>query len=228
MIWADSKRLPRSYSAFPSTFLWHSDVSYEVQPPSYTSLKLLTAPTTGGDTLWISGYDLYDQLSPALKVYVESHSALHSAVEQANDAKRAGTTVRREPIVTEHPLVRVHPVTGWKALYVNPGFTRSIVGVPKGESDAILKYLFELVATSQAATVRFKWEKDDVAYWDNRIAVHSATYGFYPERRHGVRVTAHGEKPSYDAAGHSQQADIDELLRVVRDTDGSLGGNYND
>lgn len=228
VIWADSKRLPRSYAAFPSTYLWHSDVSYEVQPPSYTSLKLLTAPTTGGDTLWISGYDLYDQLSPGLKAYVDTHSALHSAVEQANDAERNGNFVRRAPIITEHPLVRVHPVTGWKALYINPGFTRSIVGVPKGESDAILKYLFELIATSQAGTVRFKWNENDVAFWDNRVAVHSATYGFYPERRHGIRVTSHGEVPYYDPKGRSQQEDIDKLLEVERDNDGSKGGNYND
>lgn len=228
VIWADAKRVPRSYAAFPSTFLWHSDVTYEVQPPAYTSLKLLTAPTTGGDTLWISGYDLYDQLSPGLKQYAETHSALHSAVEQANDATRNGTFVRRDPIITEHPLVRVHPVTGWKALFVNPGFTRSIVGVPKGESDAILRYFFELIATSQASTVRFKWDKNDVAYWDNRVAVHSATYGFYPERRHGIRVTTHGEVPRYDDKGHSQQEDIDELLKITRDNDGSKGGNYND
>ena len=226
VIWADEKRVP--ITAFPATYLWHSDVTYEKQPPSYTSLKVLKAPSTGGDTLWISGYALYDALSPGLKEYLEGLTALHSGKEQADDARRKGTHVRREPVITEHPLVRVHPVTGYKAVFVNPGFTRSIVGVPKAESDAILQYLFNLIATTQESTVRFKWNKDDVVFWDNRIAVHTATYGFFPERRHGVRVTSHGEVPYYDPNGKSQQAVIDAQLGIERNLDGSKGGSYND
>lgn len=226
VIWADENKKP--YTAFPATYHWHSDVTYEKQPPSYTSLKVLTAPSTGGDTLWTSGYALYDALSPALRTYLEGLTALHSAKEQADDAVRSGNVVRREPVITEHPLVRTHPVTGYKSVFVNPGFTRSIVGVPKGESDAIIQYLFQLIATSQESTVRFKWNVGDVAFWDNRVAVHSATYGFYPERRHGVRVTPHGEVPYYDPKGTSQQAEIDAAVGLNRDLDGSKGGNYND
>ncbi len=106
---------------FPSTDLWHSDVSYELQPPSTTSLKLLTSPEAGGDTLWSSGYALYSSLSPGLQVYLEGLSALHSAVAQADGARAAGIPVRREPIETVHPVIRVHPATGWKSVYVNPG-----------------------------------------------------------------------------------------------------------
>lgn len=226
IIWADEKKVP--ISAFPPTFYWHSDVTYEKQPPSYTSLKVINAPSTGGDTLWISGYALYDSLSPRLRSYLEGLTAIHSAHEQADDAVRNGKPVRRAPIKTEHPIVRTHPVTGYKSIFVNPGFTRSIVGVPKGESDAILKYLFELISTSQDATVRFKWNLHDVAIWDNRASVHTATYGFYPERRHGVRVTPHGEVPYYDPKGTSQQAEIDAAIGLARDLDGSKGGNYND
>lgn len=226
VIWTDENKKP--YTAFPSIHLWHSDVTYEKQPPSYTSLKVLKGPTSGGDTLWISGYALYDQLSPGLQAYLEGLTALHSGVEQANDATRNGYAVRRDPIITEHPLIRTHPVTGFKSLFVNPGFTRTIVGVPKGESDAILQYLFELIATSQEATIRFKWSENDVAIWDNRVSMHSATFGFYPERRHGVRVTTHGEVPHYDAEGKSQQKALDTLVGLVRDLDGSKGGNYND
>ena len=76
--------------------------------------------------------------------------------------------------------------------------------------------------------VRFKWNVNDVAIWDNRVAVHSATFGFYPERRHGVRVTTHGEVPYYDPNGTSQQALNDAKIGLVRDQDGSKGGNYND
>ena len=102
------------------------------------------------------------------------------------------------------------------------------MGIPKGESDAILKYLFNLIATSQEATVRFKWNEGDVALWDNRVSVHTATYGFYPERRHGVRVTTHGEVPYYDEKGTSQQAAYDAEIGLKRNLDGSKGGNYND
>lgn len=226
VIWADEVRKP--YTAFPSTYLWHTDVTYELQPPSYTTLKVLKGPASGGDTLWISGYALYDMLSPYLQQYLEGRTALHSAVEQAGDSMRIGRTVRRDPIVSEHPIIRTHPVTGYKSVFVNPGFTRAIVGIPKGESDAILNYLFELIATSQDATVRFKWAEQDVALWDNRVSVHTASYGFYPERRHAVRVTTHGEVPYYDSKGTSQQAEIDAQIGLVRDLDGSKGGNYND
>ena len=106
---------------FPSLDLWHSDVSYELQPPSTTSLKLLTGPEAGGDTLWSSGYALYSSLSPGLQVYLEGLTALHSAVAQADGARAAGIPVRREPIETVHPVIRVHPATGWKSVYVNPG-----------------------------------------------------------------------------------------------------------
>jgi sulfonate dioxygenase len=224
VVFTDEKNVPTT--AFTQTFLWHSDVTYEKQPPSYTTLKLLDGPSEGGDTSWASGYGLYDSLSPGLKQYLETHTALHSAVEQAEDAKRSGKHVRRQPVITEHPLVRVHPVTGYKSLFVNPGFTRSIVGVPKGESDAILNYLFSLIATSHEISVRFKWSIGDLALWDNRVTVHSASYGFYPNRRHAVRVTVHGETPKYDENGTSQQ----ELLEAngVKRVLESRGGNYND
>ena len=108
-------------SAFSKLELWHSDVSYEIQPPGATSLKLYTGPETGGDTLWSSGYALYSYLSPAMQQYLEGLSAVHSAVAQAEGLRAAGLPVRREPIETVHPMVRVHPATGWKSVYVNPG-----------------------------------------------------------------------------------------------------------
>lgn len=200
---------PRS-NPFPSIDLWHSDVSYELQPPSTTSLKLLTGPETGGDTLWSSGYALYSSLSPGLQVYLEGLSALHSAVAQADGARAAGIPVRREPIETVHPVIRVHPATGWKSVYVNPGgthspstpfprstyrltrsmkpdlwvartriisiphgigFTRCILGVPKAESDAMLAFLFAQISQNHDFQVRFKWQLNDVAIWDNRVSV---------------------------------------------------------
>jgi taurine dioxygenase len=158
---------------FAPTFLWHSDVTYEIQPPSYTSLKVLTGPPRGGggDTLWSSQYAAYDALSAPMQKYLESLTALHSSHMQAEGSRALGRTVRRDPIVTEHPLIRSHPVTGWKSLFFNPGFVTKIVGVPKVESDMIIGYLNEVVATTQEFHVRFQWGENDVAFWDNRVTV---------------------------------------------------------
>ena len=188
---------------FSPSFLWHSDVcstfptltlalatgtghqgtrniayiqcqvTYEVQPPSYTLLKVLTGPPQGGggDTLWSSQYAAYDILSSHMQTYLKGLTALHSADMQANDSRALGRPVRRDPVTTEHPLIRTNPVTGWNSLFFNPGFVTKIVGIPKGESDAIIRYLTDVVATTQELHARFQWGKDDVAIWDNRTTV---------------------------------------------------------
>ncbi|KIW81828.1 hypothetical protein Z517_04854 [Fonsecaea pedrosoi CBS 271.37] len=216
---------------FTPTYLWHSDVSYEVQPPSYTSLKVLSGPPRGGggDTLWCSQYAIYDVLSAPMQKYLESLTALHSAEEQAQGSRAAGRPVRREPVTTEHPLIRVNPVTGWKCLFFNPGFVKKIVGVPRAESDAIIRYLNELITTTQEAHVRLQWGKHDVAIWDNRCTIHSATFGFQPHRRHGVRVTVTGEKPYFDPVGKSQEEEYNKKWGLPQpNKDGSGRSNYND
>jgi len=194
VVYNDSSRRPDT-AAFSTLELWHSDVSYELQPPSTTSLKVITGPEIGGDTLWSSAYALYSSLSPGFQAYLEGLSALHSAVAQADGARAAGLPVRREPVETVHPIVRVHPATGWKSVYVNPGFTRQIVGVPKAESDAILAFLFAQIAQNHTFHVRYKWEPNDVAIWDNRVVSHTATFDFWPSTRHALRATPHGERP---------------------------------
>ncbi|KZV63880.1 alpha-ketoglutarate-dependent sulfonate dioxygenase [Peniophora sp. CONT] len=195
VVYNDASRRPDP-SAFSKLELWHTDVSYEVQPPSTTSLKILTGPEVGGDTLWASGYALYSNLSPYFQKYLEGLSAVHSAVAQADGARAAGLPVRREPIETVHPIVRVHPVTGWKSVYVNPGFTRRIVGVPRAESEAVLSFLFHQIAENTDAQVRFKWRPNSIAFWDNRVVVHTATFDFWPATRHALRATPHGERPT--------------------------------
>ena len=106
-----------------------------------------------------------------MQKYLEGLSALHSSQIQADGSKALGRTVRRDPITTMHPLIRTHPVTGWKSVFFNPGFVTEIVGVPKAESNAIIGYLNELISTTQENNVRFQWQKNDVAFWDNRICV---------------------------------------------------------
>ncbi|EGN99509.1 hypothetical protein SERLA73DRAFT_168911 [Serpula lacrymans var. lacrymans S7.3] len=194
VVYNDAARRPDA-SAFSKLELWHSDVTYEIQPPSTTSLKVITGPEYGGDTLWSSGYALYSSLSHGLQTYLEGLTALHSAVAQADGARAAGLHVRREPVESIHPVVRVHPATGWKSVYVNPGFTRRIIGVPKVESDTILNFLFRQISENPDFQVRFQWEPNSIAFWDNRIVTHSATFDFWPQTRHALRATPHGEKP---------------------------------
>ncbi|ETW83389.1 hypothetical protein HETIRDRAFT_315329 [Heterobasidion irregulare TC 32-1] len=194
VVYNDGSRRPDP-SAFTKLELWHSDVSYEIQPPSTTSLKIYTGPEYGGDTLWSSGYAVYSSLSQGFQKYLEGLTAVHSAVAQADGARAAGLPVRREPVESVHPVVRVHPATGWKSVYVNPGFTRRIVGVPKGESDAILSFLFHQLSENPDFQVRFKWTPNAIAIWDNRVVTHSATFDFWPSTRHALRATPHGERP---------------------------------
>lgn len=118
--------------------MWHTDVSYEKQPPSTTTLKIDTLPPVGGDTLWASGYVAYEKLSAPIKNLLEGLEAVHSAKEQAEASERAGGPVRRAPVESIHPIVRTHPVTKRKALYVNPVFTRRIVGLSHRESRKLI------------------------------------------------------------------------------------------
>ena len=163
-------------------------MTYEIQPPSYTSLRLLAGPPRGGggDTVWSSQYAAYDVLSAPMQRYLEGLTALHSAEMQADAARALKRPVRREPIVTEHPLIRTHPVTGWKSLFFNTGFVTKIVGIPKMESDMIVEFLSEVIATTQELHVRVQWQPDDVVFWDNRICVCSIIIGEY--KPHSIAI----------------------------------------
>ena len=179
--------------------------------------------------MWCSQYAIYDVLSTPMQKYLESLTALHSSEEQAAGSRAAGRPVRREPVTTEHPLIRVNPVTGWKSVFFNPGFVTKIVGVPKAENDAIMRYLNELITTTQEAHVRFQWGKNDVAIWDNRSTNHTATYGFFPHRRHGVRVTPMGEKPYFSSDGKSQEEEYNTKWGLPQtNKNGAMRSNYND
>lgn len=179
--------------------------------------------------------------------YLEGLSAVHSAHMQADGSRAAGRPVRRDPIVTEHPLIRTHPVTGWKSLFFNPGFVTGIVGIPKSESNAIIGYLNEIISTTQEIHVRYQWQKNDVAIWDNRICVskryglfiilcltnkvqnHSASYGFTGHLRHAVRVASQAERPFFDPAGKSQEEELSARFGLPKvDKDGTRQSNYND
>lgn len=247
VVYADKGARPDA-TAFAKLELYHSDVTYELQPPGPTLLRNLVTPDLGGDTIFSSGAAVYSSLSPYFQKYLESLSAVHSGHEQAKGARSSGQHVRREPIETVHPLVRVHPVTGIKSVFFNAGFARRIVGVPKAESDNVMRFLNEQFAVNHDFTWRVKWEKDDVVIWDvsrlflldrelglilictqNRVVNHSALFDFWPERRHAVRVTPHGERPesveSYEARTGLKAKDwADERYKALGVAKPSLGG----
>jgi len=175
---------------------WHSDVSCDPEPPLGSILHLHTVPPTGGDTIFASGFAAYDALSPRLKVYLEGLTALHSgegpyrrinALLGVSDAGRAFPSAN-------HPIIRTHPVSKRKSLFVNRGFTVRINDVPEGESMAILNHLFSL-AERPDFQVRFGWRPNSVAFWDNRSTQHLAIWDYFPHVRSGNRVTIKGDRP---------------------------------
>ncbi|KAJ9092722.1 hypothetical protein QFC19_008647 [Naganishia cerealis] len=219
VVYADKGARPDP-TAFAKIELFHSDVTYELQPPGPTLLRNLVTPDLGGDTLFSSGAAVFSSFSPPYQRYLESLSAVHSGHEQARGARGAGQHVRREPIETVHPIVRVCPSTGIKSVFVNAGFTRRIVGVPKAESDHVLSFLHEQFAVNHDFAWRVKWEKDDVAIWDNRVVNHSALFDFWPERRHAVRVTPQAERPEsvaeYEARTGTKAKDwLEERYKAI-------------
>jgi len=181
-----------------STF-WHTDVSYELQPPGLTTFFLLAQPSTGGDTLFTSTVQALKKLSPQFVGFLKTLKAVHSGIEQANYSRsgKRGGIVRREPVEHVHPVVRKHPVTGEEALYINRQFTRRILGLKKEESETLLRFLFDHLDKGGDVQARVHWTPNTVVLWDNRITAHSAIvdYGESKERRHGARITPQAERP---------------------------------
>jgi sulfonate dioxygenase len=160
-----------------NTVTWHSDVTFEKQPPGTTFLYLLDGPTSGGDTLFADMAQAYRRLSPEFRRRLHGLKAVHSGIEQINNSLNRGGIARREGITSEHPIVRTHPVTGEKALFVNPQFTRYIVGYKKEESDWLLKFLYDHIALSQDLQTRVRWLPGTVVVWDVSILIpHSGQY----------------------------------------------------
>jgi taurine dioxygenase len=174
---------------------WHSDVSCDPEPPMGSVLYIRTCPPHGGDTLFASMYAAYEALSDRMRQYLDGLTAIHDG-EDVYRGLYANYGVADKPSYprAEHPVVRTHPVTGRKALYVNRGFTRRIVGIPRDESDGILRYLYEHME-NPLFQCRFRWWPDSIAFWDNRCAQHRAMWDYWPHTRSGHRVTVKGERP---------------------------------
>ena len=170
---------------------WHSDLTCDAAPPLGSILYLHTVPATGGDTLFASMYAAYEALSPRMKAYLEGLSAINDA---DHVYRPLFPDVDRTYPCSTHPVIRTHPVTGRKLVFVNSSYTTRIVEVPQAESDAILAFLYAHIRNPNFQ-VRFRWTPHAIAFWDNRCTQHMATWDYFPQVRSGLRVTVAGEKP---------------------------------
>jgi taurine dioxygenase len=175
---------------------WHSDVSCDETPPLGTMLQIHIAPPCGGDTMFSDMYAAYDDLSAPIKSLLEGLSATHSSahIYKGRYTDRGQKDADIECPQAVHPIVRTHPDTGRKSLFVNRTFTTQINGLSDSESDAILNMLFAH-AEQINYQIRYRWSLNDMAFWDNRCCMHRAIWDYWPQERKGRRVTIKGEKP---------------------------------
>ncbi len=174
---------------------WHTDVSCEEEPPLGSILYIKESPPAGGDTLFASMYAAYEALSPRMKTYLDGLTATHDG-EHVYRGLYAHQNVEDKPSYPKahHPVIRTHPVSGQKSLYVNYAFTTAIDGIPHEESDALLRFLVRH-ATHPAFQCRLRWQPGSIAFWDNRCTQHHAIWDYWPHRRYGNRVTIKGDRP---------------------------------
>ena len=179
---------------------WHTDVTFVPRPPLGSILNAVAIPPSGGDTLFSNQVAAFEGLSPALQDFLTPLHAVHDGTRQFQgilDLVGEGSWegekfTKLEPSV--HPVVRTHPETGEKALFVNPGFTSRIVELSLLESDALLAFLYEH-SVKPEHTVRYHWEQGTVAFWDNRVTQHAVVGDFGDQHRAIQRVTLRGDAP---------------------------------
>ncbi|RAK74613.1 TauD/TfdA dioxygenase family protein [Aspergillus fijiensis CBS 313.89] len=197
---------------------WHSDIQFEAAPADYTSLRLTQLPRTGGDTLWASGYEIYDRLSPKYRAFLEGLTATFSgdgflkAAERNPEEVRIYTEARGSPLnvgkglTAVHPVVRTNPVTGWKSVFAIGPFPKVINELTGEESEEVLGKFRRVVAENHDLQVRLKWRNaNDIAIWDNRSVFHTATFDYEGlGERFGHRAVGIGEAPYLDPKSRSR------------------------
>ena len=180
---------------------WHTDVTFVKRPPLGSILNAKVIPPSGGDTLWSDQGAALRDLSPSLQEYLSTLHAVHdgrdtfkNALEKFGNAKWEGQQFEElEPVV--HPVVRTHPETGEKVLFVNPGFTSHIAELDRPESDALLAFLYAHSVRPEF-TVRYHWSAGDIGFWDNRSTQHAVVGDFGTQHRLIQRVTLKGDQPA--------------------------------
>jgi taurine dioxygenase len=179
---------------------WHSDVTWRIEPSLGSVLRALEVPEVGGDTLFADMYAAYEGLKDEVKEKIEGRFALHDFAHFRTGMRKRGVSEdeieafnKQYPSV-EHPIVRTHPETGRKGLYVNAGFTQHIVGMDEQESKSLLKHLYAQAAIPEYQC-RFRWRNNSIAFWDNRASQHYAASDYWPAVRRMERVTIVGDRP---------------------------------
>jgi len=179
---------------------WHSDVTWRVEPSLGSVLRAIEVPPVGGDTLFSDMYAAYEGLKDEVKAKIDGKVAVHDFTHFRQGMRRRGATEEQirafeeqYPMV-EHPVVRTHPETGRKCIYVNAAFTLHIVGMEKAESDALLAHLYAQAAIPEYQC-RFRWTPNAIAFWDNRASQHYAVSDYFPAVRKMERVTVIGDRP---------------------------------
>lgn len=179
---------------------WHSDVTWRECPSLGSILRALEVPEVGGDTLFADMYAAYDNLPDDIKEKIDGKMALHDFAHFRVSMRKRGKSEaeieelnKKYPMV-EHPVVRTHPETGRKGIYVNAAFTQHIIGMEKSESDALLAYLYAQAATPEYQC-RFRWAANSLAFWDNRACQHYAASDYWPAVRRMERATIIGDRP---------------------------------
>jgi len=177
---------------------WHSDVTFVDSPPLGSVLKCVTAPEFGGDTMWASMYAAYEALSDKMQHLLSELVAIHDTARtfSRSDYKTEHLGGKQAPkvLATEHPVVRTHPETGRKGLFVNSIFTASIKGMKPAESSALLNFLYRHIETPDFAC-RFRWRPNSIAMWDNRCTQHRVCADNVRAPRRMERITIDGDRP---------------------------------
>ncbi len=184
--------------AGPQTYenIWHVDTSFRPAPAMGAILRMITAPPVGGDTMWADMAAAYDNLSDEVRARIDDAVAVHDMVPgfaRFLDPEKLARLEDSFPPVT-HPVVRIHPETGRRTLFVNASFTTRIVGMEPAESDALLRHLFAQAHTPEFQ-VRYRWAEGTVAFWDNRATQHYAVGDYHPHARVAERVAITGDVP---------------------------------
>jgi taurine dioxygenase len=185
----------RNKSAF-----WHSDVTFMSTPPMGSILHAVELPEVGGDTLWVSLQAAYDGLSAEMRAFCDRLTGIHHDPVFGAEIEEAGGTVwdgkrikKLHPVL--HPVVRIHPETGRKGLFVNENFTKGILGMSRIESEGLLQLLYRHCTEVPEFGLRHRWQAGDVAFWDNRATLHYATDDYGDVLRIVHRVTLRGDRP---------------------------------
>ncbi|KUJ22083.1 putative alpha-ketoglutarate-dependent sulfonate dioxygenase [Mollisia scopiformis] len=180
-----------------TTTIWHHDVSYERQPPGYVMLGILACPDIGGDTIVADMGMAYKRLSPIFQEMINQLTAVHTSRNLIAHARRAKGVVRADPIDSTHPVVRVHPVTGERALFYNMEWPEEVIGLKDQEADVVMKFLMDFVRNGHDFQARVHWEKHSVVMFDNRTTLHTGTvdYDTSAQARHLFRLCSMCEVP---------------------------------